>query len=78
MTKNPSRKLPKVFVLIILLVIRIHIEEWEMVVCHPRARRGVKTPVKILKVIDTVPFQSIKNLSFRALHSQYDTSSKDI
>ena len=48
MTKNPSWKLPKVFVLIIPQVIRIHFGEWEvviLVVCHPG--RGV--PVKIPK-----------------------------
>ena len=41
MTKNPSRKLPEVFVLIIPKVIRIHwhLSEWGVValtVCRPR------------------------------------------
>ena len=42
MTKNPSRKLQEVFVLIIPQVIpeRIHFRKWEVVVC--RRRRGVK------------------------------------
>jgi hypothetical protein len=42
MTKNPSRKLSEVFVLIIPQVIRvwIHFSKWEVVVCHPR--RGMR------------------------------------
>ena len=37
MTKNPSKKLSKVFDLILLLVIRIHVCNWEVVVvCHSR------------------------------------------
>jgi hypothetical protein len=41
MTTNPSSKLPEVFVLIILQVIRIH--EWEVVVVfHPRTPRGMR------------------------------------
>ena len=42
MTKNPSRKLPKVFVLIIPLAIGIHISKWEVVVvCRSRTPRGM-------------------------------------
>ena len=49
MTKNPSRKLSEVFVLIIPQVIRIHFGdlEWEVVIVRRPRRR-----VKILKDID--------------------------
>jgi len=55
MTKNPSWRLPEVFVLIIPQVIRIHFSEWEVVVvCRPRARRGVMTSaLKIPQMIET-------------------------
>ena len=40
MTKNPSRKLWEVWILIIPQAIRIHFREWEVVVCCPR--RGMR------------------------------------
>ena len=46
MTKNPSRKLSEVFILIIPQFIRIHLSKW--IVAIFRHRRGVK----ILKDID--------------------------
>ena len=64
MTKNPSRKLPKVFVLIIPQVIQIHFGEWEvviLVVCHPG--RGV--PVKIPKdafVVQVLQYDSLRHV----------------
>jgi hypothetical protein len=49
MIKNPSRKLPKVFVLIIPQVIRIHISKWEVVlVCRPRRLGGMRIFVLII------------------------------
>ena len=51
MTKNPSRKLPKVFVSIIHLVIQIHISRWEvMVVCRSRTPTGMR--IILLQVIE--------------------------
>ena len=42
MTKNRSRKLREVFVLIIPQVIRIHFSKWEVVVvCRPRRRMRI-------------------------------------
>ena len=43
MTKNPSRKLPEVWILIISIVIRIHFREWEAaVVCRSRIRMRIR------------------------------------
>ena len=46
MTKNPS----KVFVLILPQVIRLHIGEWKIVVCRPRARTPSRRGVKLLNL----------------------------
>ena len=49
MTKNPSWKLPEVFVLIIPKVIRIHISKWE-------PRRGVRILVLIIPQMIRIHF----------------------
>jgi hypothetical protein len=54
MTKNPSRKLLKVFVLIIPQVIRIHIIEWKA--CCPRTARGMEIYVLIIFQVIRIHF----------------------
>ena len=56
MTKNPSRKLSEVFVLI-SQVIRIHISKWEaVVVCRRRILRGMRIFILIIPQVIRVQF----------------------
>ena len=52
MTKNPSRKLSKVFALIILIVIRMHVSKWKVVIiCRFRTPRRTRTVTILPQVI---------------------------
>jgi hypothetical protein len=57
MIKNPSWKLPEVFVLIIPQVIRIHISKWEAVVCRPR--RGMRIFILIIPQMIRIHFREV-------------------